>query len=310
MRHRVAAALALAALLAAPLSAQEKVKVLKLADGVWAAEPEKGANVGWFVLGDGVIAVDAGGDAASGTAILKAIAETTGGKPVRALVLTHAHADHAGGARAFAAAGARVLCQEAFAGQILALVTQAATGPTDPMAGKPDLRPVVESISERVILLDGIHSAQIFFLGVAHTKGDIVVYLPADKVLFAGDLVSNGRMPYLGSADVDPVGWERALAALSQVPIEKVAPGHGDVGPKTGISDSLAYLHAVNQQVKKFMDAAMREDMLDAQIRAPENEIKGVPVTDAHIANVMAAFRVEREKAARKPTPAPTPAKK
>jgi hypothetical protein len=53
----------------------------------------------------------------------------------------------------------------------------------------------------------------------------------------------------------------------------------------------------------------MREDMLDAQIRAPENEIKGVPVTDAHIANVKAAYRVEREKAARKPTPAPTPKK-
>jgi cyclase len=310
MRTRVLVALALAAALAAPAWAQSKLKVDKLADGVWAGEPEKGANVGWFLLGDGVIAVDSGGDAAIGAEVLKAIAQTTGNKPVRALVLTHAHADHAGGARAFAAAGARVLCQEAFAGQILALVTQAATGPGDPMSGKPDLRPVVESISERLILVDGIHSAQIFFLGAAHTKGDMVVYLPTDKVLFAGDLVSNGRMPFLQSADVDPVGWERALAALSQVPAEKVVPGHGDVGPKTGLTDSLAYLHAVNQLAKKFVDAGMRDEMLDAQIRAPENEIKNIPVTEGHIANVKAAVRVEREKAARKPTPSPTPAGK
>ena len=310
MRSRVLAALAFAAVLAAPLFAQPKVKIDKLADGVWAGEPEKGATVGWFLLGDGVVAVDAGGDAASGAAILKAIADTTGGKPVRTLVLTHAHADHAGGARAFAAAGARIVCQEALAGQILALVTQAATTPGDPMAGKPDLRPVVESVAERIILLDGIHSAQVFFLGAAHTKGDLVVYLPADKILYAGDIISNGRMPYLGSADVDPVGWERALTALSQVSIDKVVPGHGEVGPKTGLNDSLAYLHAVNQLVKKFVDAGVRDEMLDAQVRAPENEIKGITPTEAHIANVRAAMKVEREKAARKPSPTPTPAKK
>src|SRR5262245_28916348 len=190
MRSRVFAALTLAASLAAPMSAQKptppaevsKLRVQKLADGVWAARPEKGANVGWFVLGDGVVAVDSGSDAATGAEILKAIAESTGGKPVKALVLTHAHTDHSGGARAFAAAGARVLCQEAIAGQILAFVTQAAAASGDPMSGKPELRPVVESISERVILLDGLHSAQIFFLGRAHTKGDLVVYLTGDQV--------------------------------------------------------------------------------------------------------------------------------
>ena len=96
-------ALAAAALLAAPVSAQSKMNVEKVADSVWAARPDKGANVGWFLLGDGVVAVDSGADAATGQEILRQIAESTGGKPVRMLILTHSHADHSGGARAFVA---------------------------------------------------------------------------------------------------------------------------------------------------------------------------------------------------------------
>ena len=298
-------AFAAALVLAAPASAQSKLKPMKVVDGVWAAQPDKGANVGWFLLGDGVVAVDAGADAANGAEILKAIAETTGGKPVRTLILTHAHADHSGGARAFAAAGARVVCQEGVAGQILAFVTQATSDPNDPMYSKSSLRPVVESISERAISVDGLHNVQVYFLGAAHTKGDLVVYLANDKVLFSGDIALNGRMPFLQSPDVDPAGWEKALLTLSKVPAENLVPGHGDIGSKEGIADSLAYLHAVNQLARKFVDNAMRDDMMDAQIRAPENEVKNIPVTDAHIANVKAAVRAMREKAAVKPTPTP-----
>ncbi len=303
-------ALAAVVALAAPMAAQSKLKVERIADGVWAAQPEKGANVGWFLLGDGVVAVDSGADAAIGAEILKSIAETTGGKPVRSLILTHAHSDHSGGARAFAAAGARVVCQEGVAGQILAFVTQATSDHSDPMYGKPNLRPVVESLSERAILVDGLHNVQIYFLGAAHTKGDLVIYLSNDKVLFSGDLALNGRMPFLQSPDVDPAGWEKALQTLARVPAEKLVPGHGDIGSKAGIADSLAYLHSVNQLAKKFVDSGMRDDMMDAQIRAPENEVKNIPVTDAHIANVKSATRALRDKSNQKPTPAPTPAAK
>ena len=302
---------------AAPVvaQAQESLKVQKLADGVWAAEAAKGANVGWFLLGDGVVAVDSGGDAAMAKDILKQIAETTGNKPVRLLIMTHAHADHSSGARAFVAAGARILCQESIAGQMLAFVTQPTNDPNDPLSGKAGIRPIVESISERSIMVDGIHNAQVYYLGAAHSAGDLVVYLSGDKILFSGDLALNGRQPFMQSPDVDPAGWERSLQSLSRVPVDKLVPGHGDIGPATGLQDSLAYVSRVNALAKKFVDSGTRDDMLDAMIRAPENAIPNVPLSDAHIANLKAAVKAVRDKAAKKATtpaaapPAPTPAK-
>ena len=298
-------ALALAAL-AAPVSAQSTLKVQKLADGVWAAEPAKGANVGWFVLGDGVVAVDSGSDAATAKEILKQIAETTGGKPVRLLILTHSHADHSGGARVFVAAGARVLCQESIAGLVLAFLTQPGSDPAESL--KPGTRPVVESISERSIMIDGIRNAQIYVLGAAHTAGDLVVYLAGDKILFGGDLALNGRLPFMQSPDVDPAGWERSLQSLSRVSVEKMVPGHGEIGPAAGLQVSLAYVGAVNALAKKFVEGGAPDEVIDAEVRKPENAIPNVPVTDAHIANVKASMKAIREKAAKKATPAPAPA--
>ena len=152
---------------------------------------------------------------------------------------------------------------------------------------------------------------QVYFLGAAHTKGDLVVYLPNDKVLFTGDLAVNGRMPFMQSPDVDPAGWERVLQTLSRVPAEKVVTGHGEIGGKAGIAESLAYVHVVNELAKKFVDNGFRDDMIDAQVRAPENVVANVPMTEAHIANVKAAVRATREarEKAAKPTPAaPKPA--
>jgi glyoxylase-like metal-dependent hydrolase (beta-lactamase superfamily II) len=292
-------------LFATTLFAQSPMAATKLAEGVWAAQPGKGSNVGWFLYGDGVVAVDSGGDVATAREILKQIAETTGGKPVRHLVLTHAHADHSSGARAFVAAGAQVICQENAAAPILSFITQATNDPADPLAGKRNVSPTLLTVSERLILFDGQHRADVQWLGPAHTNADLVVLLPAEKILFVGDLAPNGRLPDLHLPDADPGAWAKILPRLAAVPVDKMVPGHGTIGPTTGITDALAYLRGLDDIVKRLLRAGTPEEYLEIRLREPDNRIPNVPLSEAHLKNAVAVFHREKEKLT-KPAATPT----
>lgn len=307
MRSRAATLALVLALPALAASAQAKLTVQKLAEGIWAAQPDKGANVGWFLSGDGVVAVDSGGDTATAKEMLRQIAETTGGKPVRYLVLTHAHADHTTGTRAFVAAGAQVICHENAATTILGYITQPSNDPADPLSGKRGISPTLMTLSERLILFDGLRRAEIQWLGPAHTTGDLVVLLPGEKVLFAGDLALNGRLPDLHLPDADPESWAKALPRLAAAPVEKMVPGHGTIGPTTGIADTLAYVRKLNEIVQKIIRSGTPEEYVEVKLREPENRIPNVPMSDAHIKNALAVYHREKDKLT-KPATTPTPA--
>jgi cyclase len=287
-------------------TAQSKMNVVKLAEGVWTAEVDGGANVGWFLASDGVVVVDSGNDAATARAILEKIAETAG-KPVRYLVLTHAHGDHAGGIPTFAAAGARIVCHENAAPAAASLLVAP--------AGK--ISEGVIAISDRMVFFGGARRAAVYFLGAGHTNGDLVVLLPEEKVLFAGDLVMHGKLPYLQSPDADPRGWEQILTRLAALDVARVVPGHGTVSERQAIADTLAYLRKVNQLATDFIRTSVPDALYEMKLREPDNRIENVVVGADHIANVRAAVKLERARlereaqrpaATRPPAPAPTKA--
>lgn len=307
MRSRIAILALILALPALALSAQTKLAVQKLADGIWAAQPDKGANVGWFLYGDGVVAVDSGGDTATAKEMMRQIAETSGGKPVRYLVLTHAHADHTTGTRAFVAAGAQVICHEHAAASILGYITQPSNDPADPLSGKRGISPTLMTVSERLILFDGLRRAEIQWLGPAHTTGDLVVLLPGEKVLFAGDLALNGRLPDLHLPDADAESWAKTLPRLAAAPVEKMVPGHGTIGPTTGIADTLAYVKKLNEIVQKLVRSGVPEEYVEVRLRESDNKITNVPMSDAHLKNALAVYRREKDKLT-KPATTPAPA--
>jgi len=283
------------------LEAQPKLTVEKLAEGVWAASAERSANVGWFLLGDGVMVVDVGPDAATAKEILRQVAETAK-KPVRYAVMTHSHGDHIGGARTFAEAGAQIICQENAAPSVLFVLNPAGAPPG--AAAKIG----VLTVADRLMFVGGSRRAEIYWLGAAHTRGDLVVMLPQEKILFSGDVATNGRLPYLASQDVDPKGWEQALPRLAAAPVEKMVPGHGEIGPTAGIGDALAYIRRVNELGLMFVQTRVPEDFVHIELRKPENRIENVSVTDDHVANVKAVMKIEAAKTEKPaPSPAPTP---
>jgi len=245
-------------------------------------------------------------------AVLGKIAETAG-KPVKFVIVTHAHGDHAGGVPVFAAAGAQIVCHENSAASIAFLLS----------GGKPGSSLGVLGVSDRLVYFGGSRRAAVYFLGAGHTNGDLIVLLPEEKILFSGDLVVNGRFPYLQSADSDPHGWEQILTRLATLDVEKIVPGHGKVGTRQSVSDSLAYLRKINELSKLFIETRVPDELYEMKLREPDNRIENVPVGPEHIANVRAAVKLERtrlEKAAATSTPGPkltappavrpTPAKK
>ncbi|MFN2635292.1 MAG: MBL fold metallo-hydrolase, partial [Thermoanaerobaculia bacterium] len=290
-----------AAQTAAP-AAGPALTVQKLAEGVWMAEAEQGANVGWFLVSDEVVVVDSGNDAATARAVLGKIAETAG-KPVKFVVVTHAHGDHAAGAPVFAAAGAQIVCHENSAASIAFLLS----------GGKPGSSLGVLGVSDRLVYFGGSRRAAVYFLGPGHTNGDLIVLLPEEKILFSGDLVVNGRLPYLQSADSDPHGWEQILTRLATLDVEKIVPGHGKVGTRQSVGDSLAYLRKINELSKLFIETRVPDELYEMKLREPDNRITNVIVGPDHIANVRAAVKLERarlEKASAAPTPGAKPGPK
>jgi len=299
MRKMFFSILALGCVLRAPGAwGEEALQVSKIAEGIWAAVPSSGANVGWFVSGDGVVVVDAGGTPAIARAVLEKIAETAK-KPVRTLILTHSHADHVGGARVFAATGARIICHENAASTVANFLL-APPDPKDPADVKAPAA-ILESFSERMLLLAGSQQVSLFWLGAAHTNADVVVYLPREKTLFSGDVAINALVPYMQSPDCDPPGWERLLVRLSALPIEHMLPGHGVPGPTEGVQATGAYVQRIIRLARMLIEKDVPQEFYLPKAAEPEYRIEGVPLNDKHLANIKAVVRYEREHAKKAP---------
>ena len=116
----------------------------------------------------------------------------------------------------------------------------------------------LDGSKRRVLLLDK---------GKGHAESDMILYLPDDSVLFAGDLVFNACHPYL--RDGSPDGWKRILSEMELMPVKTVVPGHGEVGNKHMIVAMREYIESLQGIVLK----TKREG-------AGKSEISNVPIPE------------------------------
>jgi glyoxylase-like metal-dependent hydrolase (beta-lactamase superfamily II) len=195
-------------------------------------------------------------------------------------------------------AGADVISSEAAAPGLAPLVGSAAKGKAGLLA-----------LSERLVLFGSTRRVAIYFLGSAHTAGDIVVLLPDEKILFSGDIALSKRAPFMLSPDVDPKGWEKILGRLAKLDVEKVVPGHGALGTRQAIADTYGYVKKVNELAHTLVLEKVSETLIEARLRRPDTGLEPSAITAEFLANIRAVMRWETGKPGTTPTAAPQPTK-
>jgi glyoxylase-like metal-dependent hydrolase (beta-lactamase superfamily II) len=138
------------------------------------------------------------------------------------------------------------------------------------------------------------------------------VLLPEDKVLFAGDIVIGKKAPFMQSDDVDPKGWENALARLGQLDVDKVVPGHGTFGNRQIIGETYGYVKKLNELAQLLIAENVPDGLIEARLRRPDAGIDEAALTPELLTNLRAVVRADKKAKAPTPTPraARPPAKK
>ncbi|CAA9242521.1 MAG: MBL-fold metallo-hydrolase superfamily [uncultured Craurococcus sp.] len=209
--------------------ADKNVSFEELGPGLYGWTAEGDPNSGVVIGDDSVLVVDAQATPAMARDVIARIRQVTD-KPVRHVVLSHYHAVRVLGASGYE--GAEIIASDATRD----LIVERGQQDMDSEIGRfPRLFRGKESIPgltwphvvfhKRMTLWMGQREVQIIHIGRSHTAGDTVVWLPKERVLFAGDTVEFGATPYCGDAHF--TDWPATLAAVRALGAEKLVPGRG-----------------------------------------------------------------------------------
>jgi len=216
------------------------------------------ASFGFIETDEGVILIDPGGSYQGAAAIHAAISGVTS-QPVR-LVINTGGQDHRWlGNGYFKERGAHIISSRAAVADHKARTQDQliALGNLIGDAGLEGTTPVYadEVFDQRLDLTLGGVSLELHHIGQAHTPGDLFVWMPAESVLFSGDIVYVGRMPGIGSQS-NSRSWIEVFNAMAAFSPAKIVPGHGPVSAiEQARSDSLKYIVGLRKKVADFMDA-------------------------------------------------------
>ena len=287
--------------MASAMAAAPPIKAVRVANDVWFVQGEAAlgsaanrnfiSNAGFVVTDDGVVVVDALGSPTLADELIAEIRRVTA-QPIRYVIVTHFHADHIYGLQAFKAVGATIIAHPAGREYLSSDTAQRRLE-----ASRQEMFPWIDDQTrllgadrwldqEDSTLRVGSHTFRIRHVGPAHTPEDLVVYVAKAGVLFAGDLVFRGRIPYVGQADSRQ--WIESLTTLIGFKPRLVIPGHGPVStePVADLELTRDYL----MHLRRAMGEAARnlEPFEEAYAKADWSRFERLPLFRA--ANRMNAY--------------------
>jgi glyoxylase-like metal-dependent hydrolase (beta-lactamase superfamily II) len=218
-------------------------------------------NIGAILGDDGALIVDTRVSHRQADEILADLKSLTP-LPVRAVVNTHGHNDHAFGNHRFRPAPiwghercARMVAETGRAQ--LASVAQAIPAIADELA-EVVLDPPDRTFGDEGASVEfdaGGRAVDLRYLGRGHTDNDVVVLVPDADVVFGGDLVENGSPPYFG--DGYPMDWPATVERLVELVTGSLVPGHGDVGDRVFAVRSMVEIRTIAELASLVRDGTV-----------------------------------------------------
>jgi len=284
-------------------SAQPSVpRAVEVAPGAWmvqglsalgsSANRNFVSNAGFVVTGDGVVLIDALGSPELARELQAEITRHTG-RRVTHVIVTHYHADHIYGLQVFRDAGAQVIAH-----RDAKLYLNSDTAQARLRASREELFPWIDEGTRLVPAdrwIEGPETLEIggvrFVLqpvGPAHTPEDLIVWVPALRTVYAGDLVFRGRIPFVGQAD--SARWIEGLDALLRLQADVVVPGHGPVSASLDTREDLRLTRDYLVFLREKMGEAARnlEPFDEAYARTDWSRFEKLPLFG--VANRMNAY--------------------
>jgi len=248
--------------------------LVEVADRVWVL-PDRHRiphvpNVGFVVGARSTLVVESGIGIANGERVL-AIARELGGERPIFVTATHYHPEHGYGVQAFA--GRSTIIYNAVQRDELRekqdLYTRKFSGLSPRLAraleGVEYIPPDVVYSDRAELDLGGV-VAQLAHFGPAHTRGDQIVFLPASRVLWTGDLVEERFFCIMPDDDTDALRWIAALETLEALEPAVVVPGHGALGGRDLIATVRESLCAARDRVRELAASGATRGQIVASV--------------------------------------------
>lgn len=287
---RLLVLLLVALTVSAPASAVEPIRI---SERVWYIRGEAGvpshanrghtSNAGFVVTKDGVVVFDALGTPVLGQEFVAAIRRITP-LPIRRVIVSHYHADHFYGLAAFKAAGAEIWAHRAARAYLESDAARERLAERRrslaPWVGADTRLVPADRWLEReeAFRLGGL-SFRVFPVGPAHTPEDLALVVEEENVLFVGDLMFGGRLPFVG--DADSRAWIAAIDRIVEFKPKIMVGGHGDVSrdAATDLKLTREYLVYLREKMGKAADEL--EEFDSAYARTDWSRFSHLPAFEA-----------------------------
>ena len=259
------------------------------------------SNCGWIEIGSGVLVVDTGSSDQDAANLQTEIKKSTGGKPVKWIVVSHLHGHADSGLPKFLQTKPTVYVRASIAAGTRAAMTRMAS---DGKALK------VVGVEQSVVVSEGGQTVEVFApKGAASTGVDLWVFGSDSKVAFVADMVVTGRCPSMTDPESDPLGWAAELQRIADKNPSVIVGSVGDASTAADaeLATTKAYLERIYRVAKETKEKGLPEARVSSQLSAIE-KVGDYCSSKVDVLNGLAIYRrLGKDAKLRKGSEPPTP---